>query len=98
MGLSRIEQETIINFNAEEDLATVWAADPVWIRKFDKLVENNPDEFKCTKEIKMDGTIVQKRYEMPKKLITIRSKTRKLDLSDEERQNISNRMRRINSE
>jgi len=29
MGLSRYEQEVIINFNAEESMMSIYAADPV---------------------------------------------------------------------
>ena len=78
MGLSRLEQETIITLNAEENTAVLWTADPVWIRKMDKLVENNPAEFSQTKQETMDGVVVQKRYEFPKKLLSVRKGTRKM--------------------
>lgn len=38
-GMTRREQETIISFNASED-----TADPVYIRKLDKLVKRNPEQ------------------------------------------------------
>lgn len=34
--LSKVEMETIISFNAAEDTAELYTADPVWIRKLDK--------------------------------------------------------------
>ena len=46
MGFLRIEQETQINFNAGEAEATLYTADPVMIRKMDKIVEQNPEQFK----------------------------------------------------
>ena len=42
-GLSRWEQETVVNYNNEEKTATVYTADPVVMRKLDKLVEKYPE-------------------------------------------------------
>ena len=37
MGLSRLEQETIITFNAAEKTANIYSSDPVWIRKIKNM-------------------------------------------------------------
>lgn len=84
--LSKVEQEVIINFNASEGTASVYAADPVWIRKMDKLVTANPDEFKMVEQQDLKGELVSRVYEFPKSLITIRSKTVKRELTDEQRE------------
>ena len=34
MNLTRYEQEVVINFNADEEMATVYSANPAWIRKW----------------------------------------------------------------
>ena len=57
-SLSRYEQEVIINFNAEEDTATLYTANPQWIRKLDRLVEQNPEQFEMYRQEKMDGRIL----------------------------------------
>ena len=44
MSLTRYEQEVSINFNAAEDTADLYTANPVWIRRMDKLVEANPEQ------------------------------------------------------
>ncbi|MGN0159332.1 MAG: hypothetical protein ACI39W_09410 [Brotaphodocola sp.] len=44
--LSKVEQEVVITFNAREDTADFYTADPVWIRKLDRLAEQNPEQFK----------------------------------------------------
>ena len=62
--LSRIEQETIINSNNAEKMAEVYTADPVMIRKLDKMVEKYPNTYKV---IKQDDE--SKTYQFPKKLI-----------------------------
>ena len=38
MNLTRYEQEVVINFNADEEMATVYSANPSWLRKMVALV------------------------------------------------------------
>lgn len=90
--LSRYEQEVVIGFNAEEDIAELYTADPVWIRKLDKLVKQNPEQFKLDREDKCQGEIVSKRYTFPKRFVSIRSKDIKRELTDEQRTELSNRL------
>ena len=78
MKLSRYEQETIINFNADEKMATLYTRDPAVMRKVDALVIEYPDTFKCIGETDIDKT-----YEMPKSAVTYRKPRR---LSDEQRE------------
>lgn len=87
MNLTRYEQEVIINFNAEEENCTLYTANPVWIRKMDKLLENNPDEFKQIDIQTMKGELVSKTYSFPKKLVSVRAKTIKLS-EDEKKKRI----------
>lgn len=91
MRLSRYEQEVIINFNAEDEKCTLYTANPVWIRKMDKLVESNPDEFKQIDRQTMKGELVSKTYEFPKKLVSVRSKSKKL--TDAERLELTKRLK-----
>ena len=41
MKLTRYEQETIINFNAQDKMATLYTRDPAVMRKVDSLVMKN---------------------------------------------------------
>lgn len=84
MGISIAEQETVINFGREDETVICWTSDSTWMTKMDNLVKKNSEEFKCTKEETIDGQVVQKRYEFPKKYVSIRSMTRKLNLTDEQ--------------
>ena len=43
MKLSRYEQETIVNYNAGEQTATLYTGDKAVMRKLDTLVANFPD-------------------------------------------------------
>ncbi len=89
MKITRYEQETIINFNAEEKTATLYTRDPAVMRKIDALVIEYPDTFKCVGETDIDKT-----YEMPKSAVTYR-KPRKL--SEEQRQNKRDLINKINT-
>ena len=66
MNLTRYEQEVVINLNADEDMATVYSANPAWIRKMDALVKEFPDIFYVKRQ-----TEISKTYEMPKKFVRI---------------------------
>ena len=80
MKLSRYEQEVVINFNADDEMATVYSANPAWIRKMDKLCKEFPDVF-CAKR----WTETSKTYEVPKKYVRI-GKPR--ELSSVQRENL----------
>ncbi len=95
MALTRCEQEAVINFNAGEDTATLYTADPVWIRKMDKLVVSNPEQFSVIKSENQGVQLISKTYKFPKRFVSIRSKDVKLNLSDEKRQELSERAKRL---
>lgn len=90
--LSKVEQEVIIAFNAGEDTADIYTADPVWIRKLDRLVEQNPEQFKQGRVEKYNGKVVAKRYTLPKRFISIRSRDVKRELTEEQRAEIGQRL------
>lgn len=78
MKLTRYEQEVVINLNADEDMATVYSANPAWIRKMDKLVQEFPEVFRVKRQTEISRT-----YELPKKLVRI-GKPRELSLAQKE--------------
>ena len=74
MKLSRYEQETIVNYNAGEQTATVYTRDKAVMRKLDTLVADFPDTYKL-----MNKDEVSKTYSFPKSYISYR-KPRKLSI------------------
>ena len=52
MKLSRYEQETIVNYNAGEQTATLYTRDKAVMRKLDTLVADFPDTYKPKSYIK----------------------------------------------
>lgn len=93
-GMTRQEQETIISFNAAEDNAELYTADPVYIRKLDKLVKSNPEQFKQGRVETYQGEIVAKRYMFPKRFLSIRSKDIKRKLTEKQRKELAERLRK----
>lgn len=72
MNLTRYEQEVVINFNAEEDTATVYTANPSWLRKMGALAKEFPDTFRLIRQTEISRT-----YEIPKRFVRI-GKPRKI--------------------
>ena len=67
MKLSRYEQETIVNYNAGEQTATLYTRDKAVMRKLDTLVADFPDTYKLTGQDE-----VSKIYFFPKSYISYR--------------------------
>ena len=86
--MTRYEQETIINFNAEGSGASIYTRDPAVIRRMDSLVNDYPDTFKCIAESDVD-----KIYEAPKTAITYRKPR---NITEVQRNAASERMRQFN--
>jgi len=88
------EQETIIRWYRDEERATIYTSDLTTMTKLDKLTETS-DDWKLGKVSKFpDGTVADKTYSCPKKLISFRSKTITRNLTDEERAEIAARFRK----
>ncbi len=66
MNLTKYEQEVVINFNASDASASVYTANPVWIRKMDRLLNEFPELVKLN-----ECTSVSRTYVLPKKLIRV---------------------------
>ncbi len=60
------EQETIVRTGRQESTAIIYTSDKTVITKLDKL-------YKVTDTDKVDGTVVAKWYECPKRCISFRS-------------------------
>ena len=71
---TRTEMETTITFDAEEKIAHIYPADPVYIRKFDKLTAEDPETWHC---VEVDALGYYKRYEAPADRIRFRKATKK---------------------
>lgn len=87
MKLSLYEQETTINYNREDAIATVYTRDPGVMKKLDQLVISFPEVYKCIGETDIDKT-----YEIPKSYVNYR---RPRKLTEEQRKNAVERARKL---
>lgn len=87
MGLTRYEQETVVNYNNGDKIASVYTADPVVMRKLDALVEKYPEDYKCVKKDKYS-----KMYEFPKKLVQFRNP---IHLTEEQKEEKRQRLMKV---
>ena len=78
MKLLKCEQEVHISFCADETTATLYTSYPAWIRKMDKLVEKNPQDFQCIAQ-----TAAGKTYAMPRNFVSIQRAHSDLDRGTE---------------
>lgn len=97
MGLSTEEMETHISFMRNESEAFVYTSDRVSMTKFDRLCREHPENYSCTRiDRDRDGDIVAKTYVIKdKKLITFRGAKKTMDLTDEQRAELAERIKRI---
>ena len=88
MALSIDEQELCINAMRDEEFATAYSSDRTWITKMDKLVEKSPALFEVVAETEYGKT-----YKFPKRLISIRSSIVTREMTEEQKQLASERLK-----
>lgn len=81
--------ETVVNYNAGEQTATVYTRDKSVMRRLDRLVADYPDSYKLLNQTNIDKT-----YSMPKLYVTYRKPR---VVSDEQREQARQRMAKLNS-
>lgn len=64
--LCKEEMETVVSWCAAGSTANIDCADPAVIRKLDRLVEQFPDTYRCTR---VDSTCLAKMYTVPARFI-----------------------------
>jgi hypothetical protein len=92
MSLTAPERETIIRLNDEDELANIWTAQRPWITKLKK----NPAAVLIDEGV-FDGSAWAE-FEVPASMISVRSKTVKLQLTDEQRRQRAARLQAARAE
>ena len=88
-NLTKYEMETVVNYNAGEQTATVYTRDKSVMRRLDRLVVDYPDSYKLLNQTEIDKT-----YSIPKSFVTYRKPR---TVSDEQREQARQRMAKLNS-
>ena len=88
-NLTKYEMETVVNYNAGEQTATVYTRDKSVMRRLDRLVADYPDSYRLLRQTDIDKT-----YSMPKSFVTYRKPRA---VSNERREQARQRMTKLNS-
>ena len=88
-NLTKYEMETVVNYNAGEQTATVYTRDKSVMRRLDRLVADYPDSYRLLRQTDIDKT-----YSMPKSFVTYRKPRA---VSNQQREQARQRMTKLNS-
>ena len=86
-GIPVNEQETVIVIDRETRRATIYTTDTRYMNKLDKIYKRKNTRLN-------DGKIAALEYEVPEKLVSFRSKATKRNLTEEQRQAFTERMKK----
>ena len=97
-GIRLEEQETVVNFYRVDHRMSIYTSDQTMITKLMKLLkkseQNEEAGYVLVREEKMSGRVVAIEVSAPKHLLSLRTPKKKRELSDEERQELAERMRK----
>lgn len=88
MSISRLEQETIINFNEAEPMATIYTHNGALKRKLAKLAEERPADVRHSRSLP-EGA---EEYVVPKRWVKVNASR---ILTDEERERMAERGKKL---
>lgn len=93
-GNASDESEVCVTALKSEDVADVYTSDNVYLTKFKKLIEANPDAWKITQVVeRSDGTISGVMLQAPKRCLSFRAgKESERSLSDEQKTELIQRL------
>lgn len=95
MSIPTNEQETVIRFGRDDPCVNVWTSDTTVMTKLDKLCANSPDHYMLCGVGKIAQDIVSKEYEIDDKaLVSFRSKKTERTMTDEQRAQAAERLRK----
>ena len=93
-GVSADEQETTINYGRTDKEAEVYTSDNTVLTKIKNMFNSDDCEWKLKDVVKdQDGNVVGVFFIVPKKLISLRAKTVKSSLTDEQRRAAAKRLK-----
>ena len=89
------ESEVCVTALKSEDVAEIYTSDNIYLTKFKKLVEANPDAWKITQIVeRSDGTVSGVMLRIPKKCLSFRAAERVgRVMTDEEKAAAAERLR-----
>lgn len=90
MGYVSEEQEININKVRTDDYFEVYTNDSTWLTKLLKFAEPIDPEYE-------DGRIISAKFRLKKNQVTLRKSPKKREMTEEQRQEMAERMRKLHS-
>ena len=90
MGLTRYEQETVINYNNDESTMQIYTADPALMRRLKKL-----PAYELVEVSRQDGKVIAMTFRADKRLLTLRSQVPVSHMTDEQKEAAAKRLREL---
>lgn len=98
MSIPVNEQETVIQFNRDCDVCSIWTTDTTVMTKLDKFAESkDATEWECPKVDTIQGEVFSKEYKVNKKLISFRKGFAERVMTPEQRQAAAERLKAARS-
>lgn len=95
-GVPADEQETTINYGRTDKEAEIYTSDNTVLTKIKNMFNSDSCEWKLKDIVKdQEGNIVGVFFIVPKKLISLRAKTVKSNLTDEQRRAAAERLKKL---
>lgn len=97
MNIPVNEQETVVNFTRDSNEARIYTTDTTVLTKLHKLISRNSKDWKLVSQDRdsVDHDVIAETYSCPKNLISFRTAKQNRVLTDEQREELSARMRRL---
>lgn len=94
MGLLIEEQETHINFNRDDERATIYTSDTTMMTKLNKLLELQDTEWRLESESRLqkNNELIGMTYSCPVEFISFRTKKSTRVFSEDEKKRIAARL------
>jgi adenosyl cobinamide kinase/adenosyl cobinamide phosphate guanylyltransferase len=98
MRLTLDEQETIIRWENRHKKLYIYTCDQALIRKLNQHCKDNPKEWKRTNQERDGGKVVSAEFEgASKNLLTIRKKILRKDMTEEQKKQKSELIKKVNT-
>ena len=97
MNIPVNEQETVVNFTRDSNEARIYTTDTTVLTKLHKLISRSSKDWKLVSQDRdsVDHDVIAETYSCPKNLISFRTAKQNRVLTDEQREELSARMRRL---
>ena len=100
MNIPVNEQETVVNFTRGSNEARIYTTDTTVLTKLHKLISRNSKDWKLVSQDRdsVDHDVIAETYSCPKSLVSFRTAKQSRVLTDEQRKEMAERLKRARTQ